>query len=986
MYIQAIILSVLIILLPGGNCALNLSYYVKPTIDYEDKLCSTAPYACKTLKEYQELGNFSEFDYKDSNNITTVTLIFLAGDHDSGSILRFSNVDFITFDGYGRTDQVIVKSLDLRIITGTVVIKNITMLGDYIIMYRSSSLENNNRPINIINCKFVAVQMILPNVQLTIENSEFHDSSSTAITLYSSFTILSGNVDFVNNNGTKGGALALIGSTLIIKSDTSVVFRNNHAYETGGAIYADNVEPRVNLKGFRSYCFYMLELNATNVLANLTQALTFENNMATLGGNHIYGATLKSDCVSSSFCHGDYCRFSFETIRTTFKFDRDSNTSWSAVSGDPSRLCICDSSGLPQCTNTSMILFSDIEVFPGQPFVISAVLIGGDFGTTIGTVYAHIHNSNSRLGKPEEYTQLVVNNAKCTDLQYSLWSNSSSEIIYLTATKMTPDSLIQDPIQLDDYITNFTERAFIDQKLLHVPIAVNVTLLPCPPGLTLQTIVGEPPQCNCSSILLANSIECFIDSEGNHLRWDKLIWIGHNNETNNKIMIARCPIDNCKIGNKNINLQKDPDAQCAFNHAGILCGSCQRGYSLAIGSSHCIYCPNNNNLGLFIFFAIAGFLLVITICVLNLTVTQGMINGLMFYANIVWAYQNAFFPHHPTGISAFLKTFLAWLNLDFGIETCFYNGMDMYSKTWLQFIFPFYIAAIFLVGVHYSSKLSKIFGDRSVPTLATLLFLSYAKLLRTIIASLRLADLKTYPQGHTIRVWALDGNLTYSNHKHVLLLLVTIPCFLLLWMPYTVILFSMQWLRKIDHYKPLKPLARYKPIYDAYFGPLKDKHQYWFGVLLLSQGVLLLVSSLTLNLVPIFSLLLLLVIAILLLCYLNHIKTYKKLYVSLIESSFLLNLIVLTAGNLYFRESESGQTRLLCVSASIVFIEFCGIIVWNLIPQRIVKRLKRKALYNYDHDQELDTVEFLEHSDQNDLSGEEGYARYHSSVVDDISH
>ena len=506
-----------------------------------------------------------------------------------------------------------------------------------------------------------------------------------------------------------------------------------------------------------------------------------------------------------------------------------------------------------------------------------------------------------------------------------------------------------------------------------MPIVLNVSLLPCPPGLTLQQ---EPPRCNCSSILTANDVQCSSNAEGSSLRWDGLLWIGHSGESD--IMISRCPIDNCKIGEKIINLQSDPDAQCAYNHAGVLCGSCQKGYSLAIGSSSCIRCPNNNNLALLIFFAAAGFMLVVAISVFNLTVTQGTINGLMFYANIVWAYQNAFFPHHPSSI---LKTFLAWLNLDFGIEACFYNGLDMYGKTWLQFVFPFYIAAIFLLGVHYSSKLSKIFGDRSVPTLATLLFLSYAKLLRTIIASLRLADLKIYPHGKSIRVWALDGNLTYSHHKHVLLLLVTVPCFLLLWMPYTVILFSMQWLRKIDHYKPLKPLARYKPIYDAYFGPLKDKHHYWFGALLLAQGVLLVVSSLTLNLVPVFSLLLLLIIATLLLGYLNHVKTYKKLYVSLMESSFLLNLIVLTAGNLYFRESESGQTTLLCVSVSIVFVEFCGIIVWNLIPLKIVKYFKRKHDYTNQNNQDLDAVQILECSDFNDHSAEEQYVCFNDNFI-----
>jgi len=37
------------------------------------------------------------------------------------------------------------------------------------------------------------------------------------------------------------------------------------------------------------------------------------------------------------------------------------------------------------------------------------------------------------------------------------------------------------------------------------------------------------------------------------------------------------------------------------------------------------------------------------------------------------------------------SVFIAWLNLDIGIETCFYDEMTAYSKTWLQFVFPVYI-------------------------------------------------------------------------------------------------------------------------------------------------------------------------------------------------------------------------------------------------------------------------------------------------------
>ena len=475
MLIQSTILSVLIILVLPGDCcvARNLPYYVLPTsqvngnttLDYEE----VSTYIM-TLKEYQKLGNFSECDYKSNKNFPNITVIFLEGVHQArpDRALRFINVKGITFIGHGCSDQVIVKNLDLRIITGTVYIQSITMQGTSIIMYRSSSLNTIYRPITVVNCKLIGSKMILPNVQLTVESSEFHNSSSTAITLYSSFAIFCGKVIFVNNSGTKGGAIALIGSTLTIKSNTLLVFKNNHAHETGGAIYADNVEPRINLEGYRSYCFYMLEVNESSVLDTPTQVLNFENNTASLGGDHIYGAKLKSDCVSSSYCHDDNCRFSFETIANgdVFRFDPGFtiDTSWSAVSGDPTRLCLCDSSGLPQCTNASMIYFNEIQVYPGQPFVISTVLVGGDFGTTIGTAYAHIMmhgnpSASSRLGRPQEYAQLVQNNTECTKLSYSILSNRSSEILNLTATKITQGSLyhsiILDAAQLDDHIRNY---------------------------------------------------------------------------------------------------------------------------------------------------------------------------------------------------------------------------------------------------------------------------------------------------------------------------------------------------------------------------------------------------------------------------------------------------------------------------------------------------------------------------------------------------
>ena len=145
-----------------------------------------------------------------------------------------------------------------------------------------------------------------------------------------------------------------------------------------------------------------------------------------------------------------------------------------------------------------------------------------------------------------------------------------------------------------------------------------------------------------------------------------------------------------RIGKKLIDIGRDPSKQCDSNQTGILCGACMH--------ARCIECPNNQNMTFFLVFGAAGIFLVFMILALNLNVTQGLINRLTFYANIVWAYKHILFPLETQGSIHFFKVFIAWFNLDFGIETCFLVGLNAFWKSWLQFLFPFYIWTI--AGYH----------------------------------------------------------------------------------------------------------------------------------------------------------------------------------------------------------------------------------------------------------------------------------------------
>ncbi len=265
------------------------------------------------------------------------------------------------------------------------------------------------------------------------------------------------------------------------------------------------------------------------------------------------------------------------------------------------------------------------------------------------------------------------------------------------------------------------------------------------------------------------------------------------------------------------------DSQCALSHSGVLCGGCPPGLSLAIGSSRCIDCPDNSHVALLLVFMIAGIALVLFIKVLDLTVAHGTINGLIFYANGIWINSGILFSGvndsaNPS-IFFFLKGFISWLNLDFAIETCFVNGLNAYWKTWLQFVFPFYIwalAGLIVLICRYSTRVTGWFGNNAVSVLTTLFLLSYVKLLRILVSIFGVIKVQLYNEDSegSQWVWFLDGNVQYLGLEHAFLFVMALLVLLFLWLPYTAILLAEYRLSKCFN------LVRLKSLLDSYIGPL----------------------------------------------------------------------------------------------------------------------------------------------------------------------
>ena len=145
----------------------------------------------------------------------------------------------------------------------------------------------------------------------------------------------------------------------------------------------------------------------------------------------------------------------------------------------------------------------------------------------------------------------------------------------------------------------------------------------------------------------------------------------------------------------------------------------------------------------------------------KLTVAIGTINGVIFYANIVGVNSSVFFPAGQTNI---LTVFVAWVNLDLGIEACFFSGLDAYTRAWLQFVFPLYLwvlVGLIILSSHFSLKIAKNLGTNPIAVLATIFLLSYAKLLRTSFAALSFTIVE-YPNDTQAAVWLYDGKCGIS--------------------------------------------------------------------------------------------------------------------------------------------------------------------------------------------------------------------------------
>ena len=847
--------------------------------------------------------------------------VYVAGPRKESSKLRVKFTDIIILHSnhkllFGIPDILNASSVVMKRINVTN--SNILVMKSEIILCDAIILENEG---------LWGVLTLIKSQVTFLRDTVFAQNDGVlgagAIYARSSTLIFQGYVEFVNNTGYNGGALALsAGSEIVIGRHAHLKFIGNHAKHVGGAIYIDNANHDVFSTFLTISCFYKL---ADSFNTSVIPHILVENNTADYAGSALYGGWIDF-CTIERQRDKSFTGPGFDSLFQVNERELDT----SAIASNPLRVCLCIDSR-PECNITQY----NISTYPGTTIQLPAVAVGQRFGTVPSTVRSDFLHELINGIYPNiqdwQHTQTVEEN--CTNLTFTIMSSSQVELTMEVKIEFldTPDMVV-----MRAGGKHKLQHKSINPDIYFTNLLINIEMLLCPLGFEYDS---QSMTCKCDSKLVEYGLKCSIDTQT--IRRKNSLWITTAEENDGVLVHEHCPFDYCKHGSFDLNLEY-PDEQCAFYRTGILCGACQRNLSHVFGTSACRECSGLWALLWVPVIALAGIALVVLLIVLNLTVSVGTINGLIFYANIVRANHATFFP--PNTTNSFLSWFIAWINLDLGIETCFYNGLDAYVKTWLQFVFPLYIwflVITIIVLSHYFTFATRLSGRNAVPVLATLFLLSYAKLLRIIITVIQSTDLE-YPDNSVRKVWLYDGNVDYLKGKHIPLFIAGL-LLLFISLPYTAVLIFIQYLQHWSSYRVLFWVKKLKPLFDAYTGPYKDSHRYWTGLLLLVRIVLFLIFSMNTQGNADINVLTISLTVLSLFVYLAVTGgVYKTWSLNIIEYSFFLNLGVLASATFYTTVTMRSQIAVAYTSVSMAFAAFIIIVVFHLLT-----KFKSSHRYNW---------------------------------------
>ena len=673
-------------------------------------------------------------------------------------------------------------------------------------------------------------------------NTHFESNTGTALLAASSVvTFVEGSdVQFWNNSGEFGGALSLVGFSLLQYEDNITFNFTDNMATLGGAINVHSSDQHLNVA---SYNCFLLFANLFERPINVT--FYFHNNSALLGRDIYMTSTLACERVCSVQVNNPY-----------------QNSSNLFVNGS----CFGDFIFEPPLLNYSASIASEGMYFKLRNGIESFVITPGmPYDIPIDV----FDNFNYNVTEYAIYTAQLASNCShfiSIDPAFTSVADNTIKILGVPNENCT--------------LVLTTIRGSLTTQ---VDIQFNLTW--CRPGYVLQPNSQEG-SCVCSASLAEdyqyNGITaCNITSSVAII--EPGLWVGYGNETHlthDNLFTAPCPPPYCisNLTMLNVSAELLNGYICQKNRHGLLCGECKNGTSVFF-NDYRPSCKKDRSCRLGPLLYIVCELLPITVVFMiiilaDISLTSGEAYNAVFLAQILSA---VFLSFNDT---VFIKPF-KYLGYIYGIvdlsyefhSFCFWSGANALQMKAMKYVSLLYAVGLVIVTVLLfkqctcsCSRINRYLHRRArrittVQGLTAFLVICYSQCAQTSFELLTSATVSGIGNQYFKTVVFYGGSLSYFSPEHLTYAIPALLILVIIVFPFPLLLFCDPFLLKLEsclvHHQALKPTClpwtrlrmKFKPFLDSFQGCFRDDARYFSGLFFFYRTLIFITSTRVKNLI-----------------------------------------------------------------------------------------------------------------------------------------
>ena len=728
---------------------------------------------------------------------------------------------------------------------------------------------------------------------VTFFKNRVNKGEGGAICCTNSTTVFDGisYVEFYNNQATHGGAADIYMASLLIRSNTLIIFsgnsaimggainfhgnsngifemnstvllKENNALQNGGAFHIGN-ESNIEFKQSVNAEFIKnsaesggaIFLIVSNISYENYSSVMFKNNIASQDGGAIYIANQSH----VTFMESSKVTFSHNTARNY----------GGAIYGE------MVNSKITSNNSTMAIFHHNTAGTTGNSVYISlpkqcnnSCLIEGVLGMNTSDLQSYFITSPHKI-------KLYGSKVQCLDID-----NDTECDLYYIQNIMLGQKILLDACMYDYYNLSVDVARFLisGNNNQGYYLESNNTLITCNRTLELTSIYGnentstpfnysvnislydnhqsdfrevmtrlivELSPCHPGfSYEKSQRCECYNASDivfcsGSSSTIKRGYWFGN---VTRKPTVAFCPINYCNFtccetSNGYYHLSPVRDNQCSAHRSGAACGNCAKSYTLSYDSTDCIN-VDSCTIGytvLVVLLSIIYWIAMVTLVfgMMYYKVGIGYLYGITYYYSIVdILLSRNMYASSGLGLTVNIMSSFSKIIPQFLGKLCLITGLEGIDQQFIHYIHPLAVILILIIIsllARRSQRISVFISRGIIHVICLLLLLSYTSIASTSLLLMRSLHFDGIHEVYTY----LSPDIEYFHDRHLLYGIVALLFLIFVAIGLPLLLTLEPFLNHKFNFTKIKPLL------DQFQGCYKDKYRCFAGYYMICRLVII---------------------------------------------------------------------------------------------------------------------------------------------------